>query len=156
MNVCGDCMYFDRSVSDGKTIFTHYMCRAFRCWRRENQGACGQFTHSGGCYLTTACVSRKGLADDCKELTVLRQYRDSYLKSRSDGEALIRAYYETAPYLVEQISLRDDAAEIYDHIYVYICECVRLIEEEKHQQALDRYRDMVKYVTELINTPFSV
>ena len=31
--------------------------------------------NSGGCFLTTACVTYRGLADDCYELNVLRNFR---------------------------------------------------------------------------------
>ena len=49
---------------------------------------------SGGCFLTSACTEARGLPDDCHELTVLRSFRDGYLRSQPEGEAhaLYRSY----------------------------------------------------------------
>lgn len=38
---------------------------------------------SGGCFVTTACVKMLGLPDDCREMTVLRNFRDSLLKTEA-------------------------------------------------------------------------
>ena len=47
---------------------------------------------SGGCFLTSACTEARGLPDDCHELTVLRAFRDGYLRSQPEGEAEIAEY----------------------------------------------------------------
>ena len=47
---------------------------------------------SGGCFLTSACTEARGLPDDCHELTVLRSFRDGYLRSQPEGEAEIAEY----------------------------------------------------------------
>ena len=39
---------------------------------------------SGGCFLTSACTEARGLPDDCHELTVLRAFRDGYLRSQPE------------------------------------------------------------------------
>lgn len=49
---------------------------------------------SGGCYLTTACVEAKGLPDDCEELTILRDFRDHWLKKQPGGAEEIAEYHQ--------------------------------------------------------------
>jgi hypothetical protein len=55
------------------------------------------------CFLTTACVKYYGLPDDCKELTILRQFRDHYMKEFKEGRQAIQEYYHLAPKIVEEI-----------------------------------------------------
>ncbi|MEM8722550.1 MAG: CFI-box-CTERM domain-containing protein [Cyanobacteria bacterium P01_G01_bin.39] len=57
-----------------------------------------------GCFLTTACVKHTGLPDDCFELQILRNFRDDYLASTAEGQALIEQYYKEAPIIVDFIN----------------------------------------------------
>lgn len=95
------------------------------------------------CYLTTACVTRRGLSDDCVELETLRRFRDGYLLELPSGPALIEACYESAPEIVAAIDARPDAAEIYDGVYGIVCDCVDAIEDGRNEEALRAYTDMV-------------
>ena len=95
------------------------------------------------CYLTTACVRQRGLADDCRELTVLRAFRDGYLSAQPHGPALIRDYYRRAPRLVRAISGSPNAHRIWEWIYRVIRGCVRDIERGRPELAEAAYRAMV-------------
>lgn len=100
---------------------------------------------SGGCYLTTACVNTKNLPDDCRELTVLRSFRDGYLVNQPDGEAEVQEYYRTAPKIVEIIDHQNNRDEIYEDLYSnVISPCVELIEQGNNAEAYDKYKKMVK------------
>jgi hypothetical protein len=96
-----------------------------------------------GCFLTTACTAARGLPDNCMELQTLRAFRDSYMKTQaSDGSAMIRDYYETAPSIVAAINVRDDAAEIFDWMYRdLVVPSVRLIQLGRNARALDHYAE---------------
>ena len=88
----------------------------------------GSGSGSSGCFLTSACVKAAGLPDDCEELTVLRNFRDTYMKSLPGGEADIQEYYRIAPGIVSAIDRREDAADIWKHVYKdLIQECVKQI-----------------------------
>ncbi len=95
------------------------------------------------CYLTTACVQHRGLEDDCRELTVLRAFRDGYLSSQPHGPALIGEYYRGAPRLVRAISGSPNADRIWQWIYRVIRGCVRDIERGRPARAEAAYRAMV-------------
>ena len=99
---------------------------------------------SDGCYLTSACVYAKGLPDDCHELTVLRGYRDGWLRTAPEGEALIEQYYKEAPRIVSNINERSDQKSIYEKIYEeVVCPCVEYIENNEMKEALQLYKNMV-------------
>ncbi|MBQ8324636.1 MAG: hypothetical protein IJX82_05780 [Clostridia bacterium] len=105
--------------------------------------------HSGGpgCFLTSACVEAKGLADDCKELTVLRGFRDHYLSNIPNGDNEICEYYHTAPSIVTNIKALPNSNEIFERIYnELVLPCVKLIECGKQEEAHEKYR---AYVLEL-------
>ncbi len=95
------------------------------------------------CYLTTACVQHRGLGDDCRELTVLRAFRDGYLSAQPHGPALIGEYYRHAPGLVRAISGSPNANRIWEWIYRVIQGCVRDIARGRPEQAEAAYRVMV-------------
>jgi hypothetical protein len=87
----------------------------------------------GACFLTTACCEYKGLPDDCEELTILRDFRDTYVPS-----GLIKEYYRIAPLIVPQLS-----AKQLESIYGTIKDCVECIKAGSNLMALDKYKSMV-------------
>jgi hypothetical protein len=98
---------------------------------------------SGKCYITTACVEFMGLDDDCEELTVLRNFRDTYLASRNNGPELIQSYYQNAPKIVSNIRRREDKEEIFIRLYKIIRQCVDAIKEGDNEFAFHFYCRMV-------------
>lgn len=102
---------------------------------------------SSGCFLTSACTEARGLPDDCEELTILRAFRDGYMKSLPQGQAEICEYYHIAPAIVEKIRSLPNATEIFDCIYTeLVLPCVALIRTEKNEEAYLRYREYVQFL----------
>lgn len=101
---------------------------------------------SSCCYLTTACVEARGLPDDCEELTILREFRDTYLMNKENGNSLIAAYYKYSPQIVCAIKKRRDEDEILAWIYGVICRCVEAIKRDDNEFA---YRTYCRMVVEL-------
>jgi len=117
--VSGDCSY-------GYTSCTYYK----------------QANGKSGCYLTTACVTYKGLPDNCEELTILREFRDKYLKSFKAGRKDIKEYYRVAPEIVKAISARENAKEIWEDIYNnLVVKSIELIKAKKYSEAHYYYKD---------------
>jgi hypothetical protein len=103
---------------------------------------------SSCCFLTTACVTARGLPDDCEELTTLRRFRDGYLMETRDRRAMVESYYQIAPAIVEALWKSKDPQKAFASIYKVIQWCIRLIRAEKYEQALKQYRRMVDQLAE--------
>ena len=106
-------------------------------YKHDNDGG------GASCFLTSACVEAKGLPDDCHELTVLRNFRDNWLKNQPDGVLLIAHYYEVAPKIVEAIDKLENRLEIWDEVYRgMVVPCVEMIEKGQNEDALKLYHGM--------------
>lgn len=96
------------------------------------------------CYITTAVCDSLGKADDCYELSLLREYRDHYLMSKEEGRRLVDQYYEIAPLIVTGINQMRDAAKIYQAIYKqYLNPCITYIEQDEPEKCEEKYIAMV-------------
>jgi hypothetical protein len=100
------------------------------------------------CFLTTACVAARGLPDDCEELTVLRDFRDSYLMQTAERREMVSHYYDVAPAIVLRLQISEDAPAQWERIYQLIRSCVRMIKERRFDQALQVYKRMVEQLTQ--------
>ena len=104
---------------------------------------------SGFCYLTTACVEHKGLADDCLELESMRKLRDEYMMSFKQGCMDIKDYYEKAPKILKAINKTDAPGSIYDQIYGnVIMPCTKLVNDGNMHEAYTVYRKAVDILEE--------
>lgn len=101
------------------------------------------------CYITTAVCHSLGKPDDCYELNLLREYRDTYLASSNGGTEEIKEYYNVAPTIVRRIGRMSDADVIYQDIWErYLNPCVRMIEEDRQEECREVYSDMVRSLQE--------
>ena len=157
---CSTCMCFNEGrdrwgnrISGGKgycEIWDEEYYRSHECSKYApvfGYGGNSSSNEKGGCFLTSACTEYLGLPDDCEELTVLRNFRDSVLKTTSEGKALVEEYYRIAPDLVNKINASMQKDEIYKNIYKQITECIDAIGENKNDLAVQLYKSMVEYVT---------
>lgn len=103
------------------------------------------------CFLTTACLKAKGLPDNSEELTTLREFRDKYVKSLSNGAELIEEYYKIAPGLIKAIDESKTPDEFYDYIFSVIDLCVDLINSDRNEIALAEYIHMIGKVKKALN-----
>lgn len=147
MASCYDCTYF--TWSNGEPYCNKYFNYQSSDYAKYNQ--CAGFSRKsssssssgGGCFLTSACVGYMGKADDCEELTVLRKFRDTYMKSTEAGRRLVEEYYAIAPKIVAGIDSSADRGTVYAGIYDVIVKCIADIESGNNASAEQRYCDMV-------------
>lgn len=131
----------------GNCSYGYTSCRYYR----EANGGSSDDGGSGGCYLTTACVWYKDRPDDCVELQILRNYRDTYLKSFEEGRKDVKEYYRVAPAIIVGIRKQPDVDEIWEDIYTnLVCKCIELINAGKYSEAHYHYKDftlkLMKYI----------
>ncbi len=107
---------------------------------------------TGGCFISTAVCEYYGKSDDCEELTVLRNYRDGWLRRQGDGEALIAEYYRIAPAVVDALK---SSQKFSDHCRTlwrdYIQPCVGLIRSREYARCKELYIAMVRYAVTLVD-----
>ncbi|MDD6616567.1 MAG: hypothetical protein PUF13_10770 [Lachnospiraceae bacterium] len=114
------------------------------CYQEIEQGF-----HKKFCYITTAACQVLGKPDDCRELTVLREYRDTYLASLPEGEKIIRRYYDVAPSIVKHINQQQDSETVYQNIWkIYLQPCIDLIDADRPEECRILYEEMVNSLEE--------
>lgn len=97
------------------------------------------------CFLTTACVQHKGLADDCYELQTLRHLRESFMRGTEEGDRILAEYRRIAPQIVREIQQAENRTELLDHLYHHlVVPSIQLIEAGKNQDAVDYYEAYVR------------
>jgi hypothetical protein len=102
----------------------------------------------GGCFLTTACTQYAGLPDDCRELTTLRRFRDTYVMSLHDGAEAVTEYYRSAPILLKYIDSSDDRVSILSGIFRSVSTVVELVESGQSEKARAIYASMFRNLKE--------
>lgn len=104
------------------------------------------------CFLTSACTHSKQLPDDCYELQTLRNFRDSYMKSSTQGNELVANYYNIAPPIVRKINRLENKNEVYDYIYqTLVLPSLQYIEENKKEKAMEYYKEYTEALNKLFN-----
>ncbi len=100
---------------------------------------------SSWCFITTAACRALKAQDDCDELMLLRDFRDSHLQIDSDGEAIVSEYYRIAPILIEHIDKLEDPWSKYQFLWEeYIGPSCDMIREGKYDEAKWVYIRMVE------------
>ncbi len=96
---------------------------------------------NGGCFITSACVGVLGCADDGEELTLLRKFRDTYMRRDCVRCGELREYYEIAPNIVNKINNQNNFYEIYKTIYnEMIAPCIAAIKDSMTDEAYEIYK----------------
>ena len=149
MASCKYCKYIDLSDEQGYHEYwcTHKSCYVsidydMTCYGYTGPGAGGK----NDCFLTSACVNYLGKSDDCKELTALRRFRDTYMKNTEEGRKLVEEYYEIAPKIVEKIDSSDKRELYYRYISLVIDKCVCLLARNELEKTLNEYKSMVLFL----------
>ena len=117
-------------------------------WRQNWKAVYSKMTGQqySPCFITTAVCEYFGKSDDCKELTILRDYRDKWLKNQPDGQKLIDEYYKIAPSIVVDMKNSDNYSEICEELLTkYINPCIELINQKKFNECKNLYIEMVNY-----------
>lgn len=109
---------------------------------------------SSWCFITTAasCALHKG--KDCEELNYLRKFRDEHIKGSSEGDALVKEYYNIAPKIIEKIDAEEEKELVYTSLWTdYIVPSTEQIRQGNWQSAQDIYVEMVVDLSKKYNVP---
>lgn len=96
------------------------------------------------CYVTTAVCQNLNKGENCEELRLIKEFRDGYLSSTEEGQALIEEYYDIAPTLVKRIARDAGAQEKYIWLWnTYLAPCVAYIKSGQPENCKKTYCDMM-------------
>lgn len=101
--------------------------------------------HKKLCYITTAICENLDKGLDCKELQMLKDYRDHYMEQTEEGRLLVEEYYDFAPTIVKRIQKEENYKEIYQNLYQeYLQPCIAHIEAAELELCKEKYQEMVE------------
>ena len=97
------------------------------------------------CYVTTAVCQNLNKGENCEELQLIKDFRDGYLSSTEEGQALIEEYYDIAPTLVKRIARDERAQEKYVWLWnTYLAPCVAYIRSGELENCKETYCNMME------------
>jgi hypothetical protein len=143
-------------------------CTQYHKYYNPNDKACSSYfvhrndpnnltsSYSSGCYLTTITCELSGLDDNCEYLTKLRSFRENYMKKDSNLIPILIEYDIIGPKIVN--SLKNDNfknIKAFMMLELYIKPIVKLLDEKKYTQAIQKYISMTEQLKEFyqIETP---
>lgn len=101
------------------------------------------------CFVTTAVCSGLRKPQDCKEITLMKEFRDGYFSGTAEGRQLIQEYYDIAPTIVKRIAQGTDPEEKYLYLWnTYIRNCVEYIERGQSGECSRLYKAMMSELKE--------
>ena len=106
----------------------------------------------GGCFITEAVMAAGGQGDATPELQILRWFRDNVMMTNPVGQTMVQQYEDLAPMVVEAVSQRPDALQIFQSIKSqFLDQAIAAIQQGNNEQALQVYAKMIAFVT-----PFAI
>ena len=97
------------------------------------------------CYVTTAVCTSLHKSPDCKEILLMKNYRDEYLINQQGGEQIIQEYYDIAPTIVKRINKDDAPDEKYRYLWEhYLKFCIAMIEAGQYEECRETYEQMMR------------
>lgn len=101
------------------------------------------------CFVTTAVCRGLNKPADCREITLMKQFRDGYFSRNEEGRRLIGEYYDIAPTIVKRIAREANPGEKYLYLWnTYIRKCVDLITRDENERCGRLYRSMMAELKE--------
>lgn len=101
------------------------------------------------CFVTTAVCCGLHKPQNCREITLMKCYRDEYMFKQADGEILVKEYYDIAPTIVKRISQEAAPEEKYLYLWNnYISKCVALVENHENEKCKQLYSKMMSELKE--------
>jgi hypothetical protein len=89
------------------------------------------------CLITSACVTKAGLADDCHELQALRALRKRHIQFVPGGVEFLREYSEKSPDIVQQIDEAPEAREVWQSLLTDTKHVVNLVDFYRDDEAFE-------------------
>lgn len=146
-NQCGGCIYYE-FIGDGEKGY----CSWYRSYFYPGDYCDHQRTDSSSCYITTIICDVLGLEDNCGVLNTLRDFRDNTMQKNVKYLPLLLEYDVVGPQissLIKQEYSKTKDIELWTQFYnFYLVPTFNLINENKNEEAVSRYIEMVSSLKE--------
>jgi hypothetical protein len=122
----------------------------------SNYSRLGSYTPSGlpKCYITTIVCEILGYADDCELLSVLRDFREKYLKVHPEYLSLLLEYDHVGPQIAEGIRNEENNYKFgLGLLQCFLIPCVDEIKKGNYETAIEIYTNMVNYLKDEFEIP---
>lgn len=166
--ICGECLYLDFNNKDGYSSKDKYYCNEMHRYVEPTDRACRYYSYDkshnndknkggyqpSGCYITTIIVEILGYEDNCEVLNILRNFRDTTLKTNIDYLPLLFEYDKVGPIICEHIrNEKNNERFCLGLLQYFLIPCVQAIKEEKTEEAISIYQNMVMYLNDIFDLP---
>lgn len=161
---CAKCLNLEWNNKEHFSSIDRYWCKERRKYVEPTNTACYDFledrskSQSGGfqqsgCYITTIVVNILGYDDNCELLTILRNFRDNTLKTNPDYLPILFEYDRIGPIISEYLRIQNNKKFCLELVQNFLIPCTKLIKEEKIEEAVETYKNMVMYLKETFEIP---
>lgn len=162
---CGKCLNIEWDNKEKWTSVDRYWCKEKRRYVEPTDSTCYAFLEDksqsndggyqpSGCYITTIIVDILGYEDNCEVLNILRNFRDTTLKANIEYLPLLFEYDQVGPIICEYIKKeKNNYRFCLGLLKHFLIPCVQAIKEEKIEDAIAIYQNMVMYLNDEFNLP---
>lgn len=138
--------------SDTTSVWACPKCKFINAQDNKSCGSCMWKESTGACFLTTIVVQELGMADNCYELNSMRRLRNEYLLTFKKGQEIMDDYQNKSEFVTYAIRKMDNKSNFCQNVHQnYIVSVVKLIEQDRFEEATKRYLEMVDFVMKNIN-----
>ena len=152
---CRECLKMD--LTDRNKYDSNYAyCTAYHKYYPINDKACSTYFEydesrnksGGGCYITTIVCDILGHPDNCETLTILRNFRENYMRLDETMISILIEYDMVGPIISEKIKESINKKTIAEHLFsTYLKNVVEKLKNQKFCCAIEEYTKMVNLLT---------
>jgi hypothetical protein len=107
-----------------------------------------QFLQTLKCFISTACVTRAGLPDDCHELEALRALRKRHIQFALDGPEFLAEYAANSPNIIERMDQDPEADQLWQSLLVETKQVVALVDSYRDDEAFEECKRIYRQLRE--------
>lgn len=142
---CGECEVW-RASNDTDRYGRRwcYYSKKYESSDQQTFGCRGFSSKEYHWYIVSAICKKLGLSDDYECVSLLHNFRINVLEKDARYDEILREYDIVGPFLAQMIETDDESKELCERLLqVYLVKVLDLIKENKNDEALNRYIEMV-------------
>ncbi len=153
---CGTCL--NLNLKEKSKYSDKYWCQERKNYFEPTDYSCSYYIEDpnrvrtpGSCYITTIVCNILGYDDNCELLTILRNFRELYLKQNEKFLHLLVEYDIIGPNISYEIAKENNYSFCLIILQGYLIPCVNFIKNNQFEEAINIYKMMVKHLINKFN-----